>query len=185
MLPGMNDFDVVMPRNNEKEFIDTAIALGYKEIVFLVNDINYECIKTRDINIRTAYLLKNSSELRHARKKFDLVFANADRRFFEQKPDYIINCELSQKRDSFHYRNTSLNQVHAKLARGNNINIVFSFSLLLNNGWAMKQVMLGRMLQNAQIVRKYKLKNSVFSMAVAPKEMRSRVILDALAKVLG
>jgi hypothetical protein len=180
----MENFDVVIANNNEKEFIDTAIALGYDEILFLTKDINYKKIEDSRIKIRTGYLLHDPSEINRARKYFDYLFAAAQRKFFECKADYILDSENSERKDSFHYRNTSLNQVHAKLAKENGLSIVFGFSALLNSMRRERQMILGRMYQNAQISRKYKLNNSFFSMSKSPIEMRSKTLLSAFSDVL-
>ena len=181
----MQNFDVVIPQNNEKELIDMAVQLGLSGLVFLSTDINYICSVTDNpIEIRKAYILKDVSEVNKARKRFDMVFAYAERRFFESGADYIIRAELSDRKDSFHYRNTSLNQVHAKLAKHNKISIVFNFDILLNSDFKSKQFFLGRMMQNAVLVKKYKLGRESFSLAKRPEQMRSRTILDAFKKIL-
>jgi hypothetical protein len=177
----MTSFDVVVPNNNEQELVDTAIALGYKELVFLTSNSRYVAPKSEKIVIKKAYLLKDPSEIAPARNVFDYLFAPAERKFFESEVDYIIDSELSDRKDSFHYRNTSLNQVHAKLARDNDIRIVFSFRNLLLS----PLLTLGRMLQNSNLTRKYRLATVSLSMARKPSEMRSRSVLDALAAVLG
>ena len=129
-------FDVVTPNNNEQEFIATAVSLGYTEIVFLTTNINH--IKpllssSNHIRVKSAYLLKDVAELQRARKNFDYVFAKAERKFFELKVDYIICVEAADRKDSFHFRSTGLNQVHAELVKSNNSTIVFSFSSLFGN----------------------------------------------------
>jgi len=182
----MQNFDVVMPHGNEAELIEAAIALGYDRIVFLSDNINYRCPSSDNrIRVLRGFLLKDVNMLYKARRSFDYLFAPAERKFFEQHVDYIINAELSDRRDSFHYRNTSLNQVHAKLAKENHSSIIFNFGLLLGSRGKMRQIAFGRMMQNATIARKYKLRYSAFSMARTPSEMRSRVMLDALENVLG
>jgi hypothetical protein len=178
---GNIDFDVVMPNKNETEFIDQALSLGYKKIVFLVRDLNYVPISDSQIKVLTAYLLKDVSEIGRARKRFNFIFAVAERKFFESDVDFIIDSELSDRRDSFHYKATSLNHVHADLAKKNNIAIVFGFSNLIYNTLLVK----GKMNQNAMLVRKYKLKHATFSLAARPTEIRSREVLDSLGKVLG
>ena len=170
-----------MPNKNEEEFIEMALSLGYKEVVFLSSDIKYKYSSDK-IKIKRAFLVSNTNQVSHAKKTFDYVFAPADRKFFELKVHYIINCELFDRKDSFHYKRTALNQVHAKLARDNNISIVFSFNNLLDK---YRIIALGRMFQNAKLIRKYKIKNDSFSLATAPIHMKSRTTLDALGRVLS
>ncbi|MGV8141355.1 MAG: hypothetical protein ACP5NW_02855 [Candidatus Woesearchaeota archaeon] len=188
-------FDVVMPRGNEAEFITMALELGYEEIVFLVRDMTYSkpqlrCLESKEnlLNVKTAYLLRDVQEIPKARKRFDYLFAVAERKFFESRIDFIIDSEKSDRKDSFHYRATSLNQVHAELSRVNGSTIVFGFNNLLYASYGLRYNPLpvfGRMLQNAVLVKKYSLKHSVFSMASRPEDMRSSTILDALHNVLG
>jgi hypothetical protein len=174
-------FDVVIANGNEEEFIERALALGYKGIVFLSLNPNYVKPTSDKISIKSGYLLKDPSELSQVRRKFDYVFAKSERKYFESKVDFIIDSELSDRKDSFHYRATSLNQVHAELARESNIKIVISF----NNLFLDLNGVVGKLFQNAVLLKKYRLSHSTFSMATRPDLMRSRTILDALDAVLG
>jgi RNase P/RNase MRP subunit p30 len=177
----MVDFDVVIPDKNEEEFIEQAKVLGYKEIVFLTDNMNYIKPSTDKLLIRTAYLIKDVSEISRARKKFDYLFANAERKYFELKVDFILDLESINHRDSFHYKITNLNQVHAELAKKNNLTMVFDFNGLISNPVLAK----GKMFQNALLIKKYKLKYSTFSLATEPHMMRSSNILRSLEIILG
>jgi len=183
-MADMIDFDVVMPKGNEEKFLDVASRLGYGTIVFLTEDVNYKISENirndSRIKIKTAFLLKQTSQINIARKKFDYIFAGADRQFFESDVDFIVGLEDSLRADSFHYKSTSLNQVHAELAKKNNITLAFDFGQLPINVFTM----LGRMMQNAKLVRKYKLSHATFSFARTPSEMISKATLDALDKEL-
>ena len=182
----MQDFDIVYANGNEKEFIDMAECLGFSKIVLLTSDINYRFVVSNPkVLVQTAFLLKDQSQIVRARKNFDFIVATSERKFFEQKVDFIIDLEFSDRRDSFHYRNTSLNQVHAKLARDNGISLVFDFGTLLHYENSLRQMYLGRMLQNSMIARKYSINSFVFSLARSPLEMRSCDVLNALSEVLS
>lgn len=157
-----------------------ALSLGYDEIVFLSKNIKYTHSSER-IKVKTAFLASNTNQISIARKNFNYVFAEAERQFFESKVDYIINAELFDRKDSFHYKRTALNQVHAKLCREKDICVVFSFNNLLGRNRVQT---IGRMFQNAVIARKYKLNTISFSMAKDAMHMKSGNVLDALLKVL-
>jgi len=174
-------YDVVIPNNNEEVFIDRALALGYKGIIFLSLNINYVKPSSGKVLVKIGYLLKDPSEISPARRKFDYIFAKSERKYFESKVDFIVDAELSDRKDSFHYRATSLNQVHAELAKENDIRIVLSF----NNLFLDVNNVIGKLFQNAVLIKKYKLTHMTFSMATRPELMRSRTILDALDTVLG
>jgi len=175
------DFDVVIPNHDEGLFIAQALALGYKKIVFLTTDTNYVKPLTTKLVVKTAYLLKDASELSPAKQRYDYVFAVAQRKYFELKIDFIIDVESSDRKDSFHYKATSLNQVHAELVKKNDLTLVFNFSALLASPVSIK----GKMSQNASLIKKYKLNYVTFSLATTPNMMRSRNILNSLELVLG
>ncbi len=171
---------MVVPNGNEQEFIDVALALDYDEIVFITGSMDYKKPASDKISVKTAFLLKNISQMGIAKKKFDYVIAPAERQFFEIKADFIVSLENDLK-DNFHYRNTPLNQVHAALAKKSRAVMTFDFRVLLYN----PILALGKMYQNAGLIKKYSLDNDSFSFARSPSEMRSRQILDALLRVLG
>lgn len=177
--------DAVMPQGNEDGLIQKAIGLGFDEIILLSDDINYRCASSNDkIKVKKGFLLKDPNMINKARKNFDYMFAPAERKFFEHDIDYVLGAELSDRKDSFHYRNTSLNQVHAKLAKEHDIMIVFDLGLLLNSNLKNRQIYLGRMLQNAQLVRKYKLKSAIFTLTKDPSAMRSYAVISSMKNVL-
>ncbi|HYD04053.1 MAG TPA: hypothetical protein VEC16_07190 [Alphaproteobacteria bacterium] len=186
---GKNDFDVVIPANNEQQFVDAAISLGHKGLVFLTDDLNYlkkfpvikKNLNCGNLTIKLGLYIRNVNDINRS-KGFDYLFADAERKFFESKIHYIIDSELSDRKDSFHYKSTRLNQVHADLAKKNNQTIIFGFSNLLD-AKSVSEVF-GRMCQNAVLVKKYSLSSAVFSMADHPSKLRSRTILDALHKVM-
>jgi hypothetical protein len=175
------DFDVVIPNDNEEELIAQALLLGYKEIVFLTNNINYIKPLTDKLCLKTAYMLNDTSDISRLKKRFDYTFANAERKYFESKVDFIVGVESSDRKDSFHYKATSLNQVHAELAKKNEITLVFNFGRLVDDPLSTK----GKMSQNALLIKKYKLKHAAFSLATKPSMMRSHNVLRSLEKLLG
>ncbi len=180
------NFDVLIPKNNEKELIEEAIRLKYKEIVMLTDKKEYkldDSVKTTvtksKIIIKTAFFLRNPAEFSRVRNKFDYIFAYPERKFFEMNIDYVFNLEMLPEKDSFHFRRTPLNQVTAKLCSEHSIKIAFEYSLVEN------KVALGRMMQNSVLIRKYKLDFDVFSFASSVNEMHSKNKMKSLLNVLG
>ena len=153
--------DMVCPSGNEEALQKRAKELGFEGVILL-------------------YQQKNTIK---ARATKPLTVGYAERNFFEKKHDYIINSEDSPKRDNFHYKNTSLNHVHAELCRKNKITLAFGFSKLLTTSFE-RQKILGRMIHNVRIARKYDVKTVVFSLAHHPSEMRSPETLEALSRFL-
>lgn len=100
-------------------------------------------------------------------------FKNPDRKIFERKSGIIIYNLEEQKRDYIHFRNSGLNQVLCKLAKKNNIAIAFNFNLILNSEGMLRSQLLGRMMQNIKLCRKYKINTVIASFASKPEEVRS------------
>ncbi|MBI1972725.1 hypothetical protein HYS50_01840 [Candidatus Woesearchaeota archaeon] len=97
--------------------------------------------------------------------------------------DILLAPERAGKKDKFTQRDSGLNHVLCALAKKNDIAIGFSFSDLLNS--LHRAIVLGRMMQNVRLCRKYKVRMVVASFAKNPWEMRSAHDLFAFAQVLG
>ncbi len=97
--------------------------------------------------------------------------------------DILLGLESCNSRDFIHYRNSGLNQVLCKLAKKNNVAIGFSFNDILNN--EKKEIVLGRMMQNVMLCRKYKLKIVIGSFASKDIEIKNKSELMSFGKVIG
>jgi RNase P/RNase MRP subunit p30 len=95
----------------------------------------------------------------------------------------IYSLEDNVRRDFIHQRASGLNHVLCKLVKENNITIGFSLNTILNSD--DKSVILGRMIQNIKICRKFKVKTAIASFAQNPLEMRSIHDLLSLFVILG
>lgn len=93
--------------------------------------------------------------------------------------DVLLGPEKGREKDFTHYRNSGLNQVLCKLAKKNNIAIGFDFNDVLNV--REKYKILGRMMQNVKLCRKYKVKMLIFDF----KEERSKKELRSFGISLG
>lgn len=99
--------------------------------------------------------------------------------------DVLLSPEKGVKKDSLHYRNSGLNHVICKLAKKNNIAIGFNFNDILTSGGLKRAEILGRMMQNVKLCRKYKLRMVIGSFARNKWEMRARNDLISFGIVLG
>ncbi|MBN1376738.1 hypothetical protein JW949_00190 [Candidatus Woesearchaeota archaeon] len=184
----MEDF-VFYNKKKAKEFLEIAEKLNYKQIVFILNnEKDKKELKDldSDIKIKTAFFLSGNRRAGSYKNKFDFIIAPPERNYFEDKHvDIIINMEMSSKRDSFHFRNSGLNQVRCKLAREKDIILGFNFSSLLKADFITKIILIGRMLQNSRICNKYNNKCFVRSFAHDPFEMRSYNDFKNFEIVLG
>ena len=184
--------DFVLPGNNEKEFIIMAERLGYKSLFFLYpfdtfqENQNFES----KIKIHRGILAnpKNIDVINQKSKNKEVFVAikssDADREIIEKNNvNLIFGFEEISRKDFFNQRLSGLDHILCKLAHDNDTSIGFSVSLLLNS--ENKSIILGRMMQNINLCRKFKVKMITGSFARNPLEMRSPYDLESLFKILG
>ena len=187
--------DIVIPNNNEEEFIAIARRLGYKTLYFLYDYDSYNSRKknfadSADIKIVNS-ILADSNKLKKIKNKMesDVVFVAAkssdnDREVMEGSlANLVFSFEESQRKDFIHQRASGLNHILCSLARKNDIAIGFSFSSILNAKNAHE--ILGRIMQNLRMCRQFKVNTEIASFAKNPYEMRSMHDLKSLFKILG
>lgn len=100
-----------------------------------------------------------------------------------RKVDVLLSPEKGIKKDSLHYRNSGLNHVLCNLARKNNIAIGISFNEILNS--KKRDKLLGRIMQNIRLCRKYKVRMLLASFATNKYEMRLANDLISFAVCIG
>jgi RNase P/RNase MRP subunit p30 len=184
--------DIVLPDNNEHEFIQMAKPLGYTRLLFAYDYSRREMLKKRikdkDIDIQTA-LLADKKDIRRAKQLSRVVIYKStgdDRETMEKlKPGIIYALESSPKKDNLHFRNSGLNHILAAILSKNSIKVALSFSMLLDAKGMRRPILMGRMSQNIRLCRKYGVGLVLASFARNPYHMRAPHDLRALATVLG
>jgi len=184
--------EIVFPQDNEKEFIALAEKLNIKELCLVYSLKNKD--KKQEITklqLKTKVKLKfgiiaEAKEIQKAKNISKFVITSSstnDQQTLEKhKPNLIFNLENSLQKDKLHYRNSGLNQVLCNLAHENKTTIGFSFSEILNS--KNKTRLLGRIIQNLKLCKKYKLNCILVSFAKKPFEMRNEQDLKSLLKIL-
>jgi len=207
----MQNTDVLMPRNNEEELLRLGYKLGFKELVLLYDALSkglekttplhsfeppfqaHRPLKIKTLIIRRAGLVRSIGDIDKVKKKFDLLFAPAQRPFFENKKiKYLINAEESKAQDFLYQRRAGLDSVMCKLAKETSKVIVFNTRLLAPESKdkaegvlnIVNNTVLARMMQNAKLCRKYKVKTLVATLATKPLEMRAPKDLQGFARTL-
>ena len=186
--------DIVAPNNNEKEFVAIAERLGYNGICFLYALDNYlnkeKRFEAKKIKIYYGILAdsrninKIKDKAKNAKVFVAIMSSNNDREIIERsKADVVFSFEDNPKKDFIHHRASGLNHILCKLANENNIIIGFSLSSIINAG--NKAAIMGRIMQNISMCRKFKVKTVIASFAQKPLEMRSAHDLISLFEVLG
>ncbi|MBW2977569.1 hypothetical protein KY331_01870 [Candidatus Woesearchaeota archaeon] len=188
--------DIIFPKKNEKQFIKLAEKLNYSSLCFVYNfapdiisktQLLKELQKTTKINLFLG-LQSAQANIQKAKNLSNLVLVKSvpeqDQRVLEKlSPDIIFDLELFPKKDPLNFRLSGLNQVLCNLAHKNKVAVAFSFSSILNS--KNKPQLLGRIMQNITLCRKYKVKTIFASFAQNPLQMRSAHDLISLATVLG
>lgn len=188
--------DIVIPSNNEEEFIEMAEKLGYNSLQFLYDFNDYlnkqKTFETKNnkIKIYIGILADNKNidkikgKLSNTKVFVAIKSSSNDREIIEKsKADLVFSFEDSIKRDFIHQRASGLNHILCKLAKDNDVTIGFSLSSILNS--EKKHVILGRIKQNIKICRKFNVKTIMASFADKPFGMRSSHDLRSLFEILG
>ncbi len=183
--------DIVFPEKNEQEFFDIARKLGYSGLVLVYPSL----VAAKNAPKAPAGLKVRVAVLAEPKKAFDLrsrgVLAfvrcsDQDRAVLERgSADVLFSAEGTQPRDYIHQRGSGLNQVLCALARKNRVAISFSFSDVLASRGSQRAQLIGRMMQNIMLCRKYKVRMLIGSFAKDPWKMRSPHDLQSFFVVLG
>ena len=100
-----------------------------------------------------------------------------------KKVDMLLSPEKMSRKDFMHSRNSGLNHVLCKLANKNKIAIGFNFNDILKS--KNKGQLIGRMMQNVKLCRKYKVDTVFASFSETKWDMRPAKDLINFATVLG
>lgn len=189
--------DTVIPKNNEAEFVEVAHKLGIKKLLFLYDFDEYDKNKIQEkidstenkkINLQIGFTV-NQKNINKASKTSKLLVAKSsdnDRHFIESKKIKLIyGFEEIHKKDYLHQRASGLNHIICELASKNNVAIGFSYSSLFNKNHTYASQLIGRMMQNISLCRKYKVKTVIGSFSNNPFHLRSPHDLISLFTLLG
>ncbi len=101
------------------------------------------------------------------------------------KVDILLSPHSGVVRDYLHSRNSGLNDVLCKLARKSNVAVGFSFCDVLNAHGVERALIIGRMMQNVSLCRKFKVPMVLGSFAFDKFEMKQPRELISFALVIG
>ncbi len=156
--------DIVLMKEN-KDIIEFGKKLNFSDIYFLnEKDI---CKSVKEIQKKKGLVIVEGGSEELNRKALE-----------SKKVDVLINPE-SEGKDSIKQRISGLNQVLCKLANKNNILVGFTLDRINNPD------IIGRIMQNIRLCRKYKVKMVFFTFAKDKYEMRQANDLISLLKILG
>ena len=114
--------------------------------------------------------------------KKEIIFTSDDdefnRKVLEKLPIQILLINLESRKDYQKQRNSGFNQVMAKIAKKNKIQIGINFDELLSS--KNKEKIISRLIQNIKLCNKYKIQ-----MIFISKNKQSKLNLISLGLVLG
>lgn len=175
----MKSIDIVFPNKNEEAFIKTALALGTKELIFLYSLTDYKPKQWNEkgITIKTG-ILTLPKQVRDAQKKAEIVVVKAagetDLHTLEHfPPTMMYGFEFSERKDFMHHRNSGMNHMHAAMMAEKNVIYGFPVAALINAEEKLKGEIVGRLRQNLELAKKYKVKVVLASFATDPIDMRN------------
>ncbi len=195
-------FDIVYKAGNLVELANTAAENGFNELIVLglkkeeAKNLNpepeavlkktekHQKKKKNSIKIISALFVeqKDFSRIPKLEKEYEIIMARGSRQAFESKQVKLIVPDTDYPKDHTHYRNSGIDQILAKIAKQKNKTIIFDFSELLNS--SKKQLVLGRWMQNARILKKYKVCFEICSLASQPTELKTAQDLKAMKREL-
>ncbi len=176
--------EIVFPERNEQEFVEMALKLGYKEICFAYpeNKLPKKLPITSKLKIKTAII--NPAKPAKAKQKCDFLITDKNARAAFESPfyDIVFGLEKSKENDFMKQRNSGLNQVLCKIAASKNKIYGFNFNDVLNS--KNRPLIMGRMMQNIELCKKYKVQTIIFSGAKEPYELRAGKDLESFFKTI-
>ena len=170
--------DICFPQGNEEAFIQIAERLGTRSLCFAYpGPMNIRRLSAK-INLFYAF----TNEKYH--KEGLIISKNVSRQQIENPNIHLLyGFEGIEAKDSFHSRKSGLNQVLCELISNKKKLIGISFSDLLNS--EKKQLLIGRIMQNARLARKYDCSIYIGSFAKTPFELRAERELKSVAACFG
>lgn len=186
--------DIVLPKDNEEEFIDIASKLGIKKLYFIYNFDDYKKEITQRkpnqnaVDIEIGFLV-NQKNFKNASKQSNFLMAKSsdkDRYFIESKKIKLIyGFEELPRKDYLHQRASGLNHVLCELAKKNGVAIGISYSSLINKNQEYASLLMGRMMQNIKLCQKHKTKIMIGSFSDNPFHLRNSHDVTNLFVILG
>lgn len=184
----MKSIDIVFPKNNEKEFLKIAKALGKKEIVFVYSPKEYKEWKEKEaITVKTA-ILAPAKEGYYLKQKYPLLVVKAnqdtDKWVVEHvKPWLLYGFEESEKKDFIHHRNSGIDHILAHQMAEHGVSYGFSVGSLIHAAPEQRAIILGRMRQNVFLLKKVKVSMFLVTLTSDPMDMRNvKDVLGIISK---
>lgn len=100
-------------------------------------------------------------------------------------PDLLLSPELTKRRDPLHGRASGLHQTILKVAKKKNVAVGFALHPLLQARREQRAILLGRMIHNVRLCRKYHVKMVLCSYAKDVYGLRGASDMQSFGRILG
>lgn len=165
--------DIIYANEHLADMLSLLEELGEKEILIVYTHHEKEHqVPQSKLNIKTAFLIKNSKEVQTYAKHYDALIGLATRDLIESKQvNYLFGAETLSDKDKTHFRAGGLNQVLAKLIADKGKTYLFDLDSVLRSD--RHELIIGRMSFNKRLLSKYSAQMECVSMAQAPLGLRA------------
>ncbi len=175
----MENYVMFQENGRREEILALSGLFGFETVLFKDKDFVVLTTSAKKELLRKAQQLKQ--------KKLKVFFQPASEEMLrfalEKAPiDGVLGVEEIHPADSVHYVRSGLDQILCRIARERDKAVVFSFSAVLNSSQRAK--LLGRMMFNLWLCRKYRVNVVLSNFSLNLKEMRSGSDLRAFERVL-
>ncbi len=173
----------IIQTDRPSDFVKLAKTLGYDTLCVLSSQQKKDEI-IDGIRIIWIRIMEPAKFLagKH-NEKIAIQSSPSDRGVLERTPFLLYNLETSERKDAHHFRSSGLNHITCKLAGKTRIGLSLSLMHLARR--AHKPEIVGRIIQNIRLCRKYNVRMVAGSFATEPIDMRSPHDVAALLRVLG
>ncbi len=173
--------DIVLVRESEVGFAEFAKHLGYSDVLFVFRSVEQALAS----DMKRKGVLVEVKDIAKVKKLGLLAFCHGTREAIERGADVVFGFELDASKDKMHYREGGLNQVLCELAHEKGVTIGFSLASLLQASPAQRALLFGRIVQNVELCRKYKVAMRIGSFAASPFGLRGAEDVISLFTQLG
>lgn len=174
-------FDIVFPNKNESDFVSMAKKLGYSKLICV-----YQSPPSKEVlnnKFIVPAIICKPAQVQKFRKYLTFVEGSENARAAIERQAFAVFNVEDEYKDSLHYRRSGMNQVLCKLAIQKRTALAFSFSFIRSS--KSRHIVMGRIMQNIMLCRKYDVKMLVGSFSSSPYQMRSPEDLVSFFHVLG
>jgi|GEM_PF-1498951 len=178
--------DVIFATDDVNKVLGRAATLGWSEIVVVHTGKRPELKASRSLQVVDGILVDKITKPRGDGTVRLFRAKDHARTLFEQGgADIVVGLEFLEEKDSTNERRSGFNQVLAAIASKRNIALGLLLTDLLRESPERQARILGRVMQNIRLCRKYGVAYHIMTGARTVSELRGVADMASLARQLG